>query len=338
MVDRADAALYRAKAAGKDRVEVERTGGLPPGMSLSKLNYPFQEVLAAPDPTEVAAVAEWLEEQDLGPAPAGLRHRFATGFCSLARTLHPGAAAVWRVLLGKWYCWAFLHDDRCDATELGRHLERLERLTDRFLNLFSGTSSTRSDEPLGRALANLCSELLAAGGPVWLGQFSSALAEHFSSLLWEARNRATGETPTLSRYLEMRPVTAGLLLDDLFSFVDGVDPVAVRHERAQVSALGRLANEAVCWANDLLSLDKELRQGDVHNLVLVLQNSYSLSLAAAIEQAEYRHAQALARYLGTETRVLTDLGGPAWLGIYLRLLRARMRGIYDWSLASDRYR
>ena len=314
LVGRADAALYRAKAAGKNRVEVARVGGLPPGLTLTKLQYPFQEVLAAPEPAEVAAVAAWLERQGLGPAPAGLRQRFADGFCGLARTLHPGAAAPWRVLLGKWYCWAFLHDDRCDATELGRHPGELEQLTARLLELFRGTPPSPADEPLAQALADLRTELAAGGGAVWLEQLSDALAEHFDSLLWEAHNRASGDTPSLSRYLEMRPVTAGLLLDDLFSFVDGVDPVIFRRERAQVASLSRLANEVVCWANDLLSLDKELRQGDVHNLVLVLQNSHGLSLAAAVAQAEDRHAQALARYLEAETascRTRNPLGSAA---------------------------
>ena len=102
--------------------------------------------------------------------------------------------------------------------------------------------------------------------------------------------------------------------------------------------LTRLANELVCWSNDLVSLDKELQQGDVHNLVQVLQHEHGLSLQGAVEQATQQHDETLVAYLGAEQRVKEQFSDWQELATYLELLRARIRGIHDWAIVSGRYR
>ena len=338
LVERADTALYRAKTLGKNRVEIDSPGGLPADTELPPLVYPFPEVLKSPDQEVVAEVTAWLVRRELGPAPSDLREHMARGFTQLASTLHPHAHREWQVLLGKWYCWSFLHDDRCDASDLGWQPKRIEILTDRLSEIFAGAKVGDEDEPLGLALAELRGELLGVGGAPWFRELSVELGRYFSALHWEACNRADGATPSVDRYLEMRPVTAGLRIDDLFSRADGVFMPAKVREQPLLLALTRLSNEVVCWANDLISLDKELAQGDVHNLVQVLQHAHGVSLQTAVEQANARHHETLARYLETEQRVQQQLGNLQSLTTYLELLRARMRGIHDWAVVSGRYR
>lgn len=338
LVERADVALYKAKTLGRNRVELDSPSGLPPGVKLPRLVYPFPEVLKKPDGEVVVKVTAWLVKLNLGPASAGLRKHMARGFAHLASTLHPHAPHNWQVLLGKWYCWAFLHDDRCDTSDLGRQPERLKMLTDRLSKLFAGATARRDDEPLGWALAELRGELLEVGGAAWFKELDGELNRYFSALHWEARNRVGDITPSISRYLEMRPVTAGLRIDNLFSRADGVlIPAAVRGQEP-VLALTQLANEVVCWANDLISLDKELQQGDIHNLVQVLQYVHGFNLQTAIEQAGWQHNRTLSRYLEAEQQVKQQFGNWQDLEMYLELLRARMRGIHDWALMSGRYR
>ncbi len=211
-------------------------------------------------------------------------------------------------------------------------------MTDRLSELFAGATVRREDEPLGYALAELRSDLLRTGGAAWFGELSTELDRYFSALQWEARNRAGAVTPSVSRYLEMRPVTVGLRIDDLFSRADGVSMPERIRDQALVLELTRLANEVVCWSNDLVSLDKELQQGDVHNLVQVLQNAHGISLQTAVEQASWQHDHTLSRYLETERQVQQQFGDWQSLGVYLELLRARIRGIHDWAMVSGRYR
>ena len=337
LVSRADAALYDAKIAGKNRVELDTLGGLPLDVVLPRLSYPFPEVYRSPGPEVVAAVSVWLATWQLGPVPDYLRRHMARSFSSLAATLHPHADSYWLVLLGKWYCWAFLHDDRCDASELGRNPARLEGLTKRLAELFGGAAVRSGDEPLGHALVNLRGDLLALGGAAWLAELGTELGRYFSALEWEAQNRAEALTPSLERYLVMRPITVGLQIDDLFSLADGVS-VNTKTKEPLVSELNRLANEVVCWSNDLISLDKELQQAEVHNLVQVLQHARGLSLQEAVAQAKAQHDEVLSQYLATERRAREQLSDWSSIEPYLRLLQARMRGIHDWAEVSGRYR
>lgn len=85
----------------------------------------------------------------------------------------------------------------------------------------------------------------------------------------EAINRARGITPDLTTYLRMRSLTSGLWIDTEFiEIAERVHlPPEVRNHSV-VRTLTCAANNIVCWANDIISLDKEVKRGDIHNLVL----------------------------------------------------------------------
>jgi hypothetical protein len=78
-------------------------------------------------------------------------------------------------------------------------------------------------------------------------------------------------------------------------------------EHPDVQRLTSMTNNVISWANDIVSLEKELRQGDVHNLALILSHERKLSLQAAVDQvgalhdAEVYAFMALARRLPSFT-------------------------------------
>ncbi len=46
-----------------------------------------------------------------------------------------------------------------------------------------------------------------------------------------------------------------------------------------------IANNVISWSNDIIGLEIEMKRRDVHNLVLVLQQEYQLTLQEAINRA-----------------------------------------------------
>jgi hypothetical protein len=97
-------------------------------------------------------------------------------------------------------------------------------------------------------------------------------------------------TPPLAAYVKMRRYTGAM--DTVFDCIELVEHLhlskAVR-EHTTVSRLRLMANNCVCWANDLFSVDKELLEHNTHNLVFVLRQEYGLTLAEAMEQAVTMH-------------------------------------------------
>jgi 5-epi-alpha-selinene synthase len=98
------------------------------------------------------------------------------------------------------------------------------------------------------------------------------------------------------------------------------------------------SNNVVCWANDIISLEKEVQRGDVHNLVLVLQQKLDLSLQEAIDRAAEMYNAEIQTFVKLEPH-LPSFGKPvdANLRTFVSVLRTRMRGNLDWSLESGRY-
>lgn len=337
LMQRADGALYRAKHAGKNRVEV--TTLTAASLSLPELRNPFPVRQPGFDPELCRETSEWLRTFGLGPPDAHARFAFATSFAGLAAALHPRAGRAALRLTTDWYSLMFLHDDRCDASGIGRDPARLQGVADRLLGVFEGGVPRPEDEPLAYALADLCGRLLEYGGARWLGDLTAQMRAYLGALTWEAVNRAGAAVPELDEYLHMRPITAGLQLDAAFlEVMDGVQlPQAVR-EHPDVRRLGLLADRAVCWSNDILSLDKELREGDVHNLVLVLVQARGLSLQGALDEAA-RMYHAEVEQLLSGARALPSFGAEAdaLLNDYAELLQARVGGILAWSQRSRRY-
>jgi 5-epi-alpha-selinene synthase len=99
-----------------------------------------------------------------------------------------------------------------------------------------------------------------------------------------------------------------------------------------------MANNLISWCNDLVSLEKEMRVGDVHNLVVVLQHHHQISLQQAIHMAIEQHNAEMKAYLELEPQVPSF--GPdidPQVQLYLRGLRHWMRGNLDWGLTAKRY-
>jgi len=66
-----------------------------------------------------------------------------------------------------------------------------------------------------------------------------------------------------------------------------------------------MTNNVISWANDLVSIDKELRQGDVHNLAVVLSHERRLSLQAAVNLVGALHNAEVSAFIDLARRLPT---------------------------------
>ncbi len=341
LIRRADEALYASKTGGRNRVEaftrkyVERLP-LPELTPLSDVddvcNAELSERL---DRGTVRWLARFgiASKRDLYRLVAAIRPGY------LASTIHQEASEEVKQLIADWYLWMFFYDDLCDEGTMGHDPARLQRMNARLNVVLAGTTPDEREGPVAQLLFDLGARLRVHGTPEWFARFCATVKAFMAATVWEASNRTRNSPPELASYLILRPVTGGLSIDTAFiELADGVClPQEVREHQA-VTRLNLLADQAVCWANDLFSLNKELHHDDVHNLVLALQREYGGSLPESMSRAAQMYHQAVAGF--REERLKRPSFGPADEGLerYLDVLEARIQSNLIWSRMVARYR
>lgn len=313
--------------------------------TLRELRYPFPPAVSEHAEEVHRGTAEWADRLGLLPGRKARRVFGATGLGRLVARTHPDSSLENLRIISDWYTWLFLQDDMRDDAEVGKRPGELSEIDARFLDLLEGAEPMGLDTPLGRALHDLSRRLhvrLRENGlsDVWMRRLVRAVEEHLESTLWEAANRARGEAPDPETYVRMRPLTGGLsIVTELVGIVEGTDlPQDVR-DHPTVQRLTDASHNVTCWANDVLSLEKELLHGEVNNLVVVLREANGSTLQEALDSAVEMHDAEVGAFVGLSGRL--PRFGPAVdakLERYVSSLRARMRGVLDWSRETERYR
>lgn len=274
-------------------------------------------------------------------SPGRLRKLQAAKFARLAARGLPRAPLAELRLVCDWITWLFFYDDALcdDVASACDPLRRLHEAQTRMLAVLRGSPPRESDEPLVHMLAELGARTAAWAAQGFMARLVVEVERYFHSNVWEVRNLLHQLRPALPIYLKMRPFTgaAGVV----FALIE-----LIRHESLEevrqhvvIQQLELLANNAICWANDIGSLEKELVEQNPHNLVLVLQADQGLGLdealarAVAMQTAEEDAFDALAGSL----RDYDGLGAPAVLG-YVADLGSFVRGNFVWMQETMRYR
>ena len=245
---------------------------------------------------------------------------------------YPHAAPETLRVISDWNTWLFLLDDQCDEAGIGKQPEELMRLHQRFLTILRGDDPAQHDGPGGYALADLRQRLARQAHPAWIPSFIQCVERYFAANVWEATNRLHRRVPASADYLRQRPYTGGLDMYFHLIALTWAMPPMYTHDRA-LSQLARNTNNVICWSNDIFSLDKELRSGDVHNLVLILQHELHVSLQAAVDLVGERHNAEVQAFLATEQQIPSGMSARR----FVEGLRAWMRANMDWSIATARY-
>lgn len=269
---------------------------------------------------------------------AEARRRFeAAAFARLTARAYPTAAVAELVLVAQWNLWLFVHDDGCDTAAAGRDPDALAGRYGELRGILRGASVAQRATPAVRAFAELVPRITAETPAQWRAHFVAMVDDYLAACVWEARNRAQARVPSVADYVRMRRDTGAVRTS--LAMVERCErielPPSVRRDPV-VQSLADACNDVVCWANDIVSLDKELAHGDVHNLVRVVAHERcDGELAPALAIAARMHDDRVAEFIAISERLDPAPDGP--LARFIDTLRAWMRGNLDWSLESGRY-
>jgi hypothetical protein len=302
-----------------------------PTITLPRIEYPFPSRINQ----YVAATHEqnrqWVQSFGIINSPEALARFDKSRFAWLAARAFPDAQLHELCIIANFNTWLFMLDDQCDEAQLGKKAVYLEHVTDGFMSILKDNASL--DTVLGRSFADIWERMLAIGDPAWQTRFIRSMEEYFTSCHWEATNRAMGVTPTVAEYVTMRPYTGALYADvESIEVIEKVYLPAHILQHFIVQRLVLACNNIVCWSNDIFSCAKEAKQGDVHNLVLVLQHERRISLQDAVDETMRMHNEEVKLFTALE-KLLPSFGAELdkELERFLAVLRSWITGNYDWS-------
>jgi 5-epi-alpha-selinene synthase len=235
--------------------------------------------------------------------------------------------------------WFTLFDDECESAASNKQLEWLTSEHARLIDILKGVELTNSDTPLARALRNIQQRLLQHGTSEWMLGFTEEVAKFFKGQFREALNYSQGITPDLPTYIQIRSLTGGMFIFFKITFlVERIDLPTEVVKHTLVKQIERVANKVASFANDILSYEKEIKEGCTHNLVHVIQQEYQIPVQEAIERAASLHDAEVCSFIELLAQLPSfgaEIDGN--LERYISSLQFWMRGNLDWSVKAERY-
>lgn len=281
----------------------------------------------------------WAQRVGLVQTAADLERFDAALYWQLIAEAYPQAPWEILTLAHDWSCWGFFFDDIDDASAAAFHPAALRRL-------FGQILAVLRDEPLSgdlplivQVVIDIWTRMRQHGASEWRSRFHDTLADSLAAYQWEARNRVNHAIPSVADYIDHRRKTGGwrtlVLLVDLAK--GRAMPEHVFTHPALQHVLDT-ANNVICWANDLLSYEKERAIGEIHNLVPVVQSAYHLTEETAVEVAVRWHNQSLHQWKGLVHQLYQcHLPDPQHVQAYIDFSQHYMYANCVWSQISGRY-
>jgi 5-epi-alpha-selinene synthase len=304
------------------------------------LTCPFPSAMNPHATDAQQATVTWARRLRLLQRDAAYRRLNRLQYGMLMARAYPSATPERLQIVTDWSTWLFLLDDQCDEAGMGRDPEQLAGLHTQFAEVLKGVRPSLDQAPLVHGLWDLHVRMLAHAPQGWYGRFSRSVMQYFSANVWEATNRRQGQIPDADSYCAMRLFTSAvypcLLLIEL---TEGLHLPSEVYDHPDVQRLTTMTNNVISWANDIVSLEKERLQGDVHNLALILAYEQKLSLQDAVERVGALHDAEVYAFIALTRRLpsfapLVDSD----LRRYVTGMRFWMRANLDWSLDTARYR
>ncbi|HVI48432.1 MAG TPA: hypothetical protein VM802_26415 [Chitinophaga sp.] len=305
-------------------------------IQLPRISYPFPSRINQFAAEAQQHVTDWAQHYGLVRSERAIA-RFNRGrFASLAARAFPDAPFFELCVIADFNTWLFMLDDQCDEADAGKTTDYLRSITSGFMDIlrFNQYVTSATAAPLAASLGNIWERMRSISTPGWRLRFIRSMEDYFSSCIWEAENRERGIVPAVADYIKMRPYTGGLYADIVA--IDIIEKIYLPDDLLQHALLKRLmlaCNNIVCWSNDLFSCDKELKQGDVHNLVVTLQHANHLTLQEAVDEAARMHNEEVAIFAALEKLVpLSGTEKDYELLRYVSVLRSWITGNLEWSI------
>ena len=283
---------------------------------------------------------EWVRSFNLLEGLA-FQNFFAANWHILTARAYSNVSLKTLELFNDFFYWGTIFDDAFEKTEINKKLKILEPEPTRLLDILNGAELTELDTPIALAWQDIVQRLhqFPYVTSEWRLTFVKNMENYFQAVRWEAVNQSQGIMPDIATYIKMRPLFFGITpFLDIILIGDGISLPPEAIECSVVKQMLLAAIYAITWENDIFSFKRERKEGNVHNLVLILQHKHQIPLEKALEQVVEIHDAHVRNFIELSAQ-LPSFGAKVDgnLQRYVLALRFWIRGHLDWLIESLRY-
>ncbi|RQW22782.1 hypothetical protein EH196_02950 [Bacillus sp. C1-1] len=300
---------------------------------IPKINYPFSGDISKHAEEVQLSTHEWAASQKiLDPITLEKYDEEKLGF--LASRIHANGEKQDIELTSEFLLLFCILDDYSDQV---KNENEFNLYLTEILSIFAKGYTNENDALLG-AWVDWWRRVKGVTNVTWREKFIHDAMRCFDSLKWEVRYRIKNASPDLNEYMIERQHTGSVYL--VFDLIEKSNQNYIPNEiKGELFFhLVESANKIVNWTNDLVSLNRELETGDVHNLVVCIQKQENLSLNEAISKVEKLHYQEVDNFMKVKEKLL-NVPHPYQheLNEFILGLKQSIAGYYEWSVETNRY-
>jgi 5-epi-alpha-selinene synthase len=279
----------------------------------------------------------WAQRFQLAPDPKALKKIVAIQLEEMTAAIYAEAEPELLQLCNDMLLWFFVSDDQYDERAIGTSPLKMEKVCSNFLRILQTGNERAAISPLGRALLDLRRRIVDRASPAWYARFLASMELYFQGCLQEAHNRASERVPEFDEYRGLRRASVGTY--PCFDLIE----LSLREELPRevlshpaLAVLRDLSTDVIAWVNDIVSFQKERAFLDPHNIIVVLNHECGISINEALAKTIEIHNEAMEEFQRIARRFLAE--APAQAQRYIAGLELWMRGVFDWSFLSARYK
>jgi 5-epi-alpha-selinene synthase len=314
-----------------------------------------------PFPDRISAYAQDAEEHlrahvsrcGIFRAPAAADYYATSRLGYLAAQIYPDALRERLLVLAEWYGVWTVFDDQLEKLADDRPPDAVDAVAEAVLSWLPLTGpppavgdAVSAAVPFAAGFGETWARLRADTSPDWQRRFLVHTAEYLAGCRWEAANRHASTVPDLDEYVERRRRFGGIRMAmDLSEYGRGYELAPHVHADPVVQELLDVLGDITLWGNDIFSVLVDREEGNVSNLVFVLQRHLGCDLVAAAAEATRMLDERFARLRAIEDAL------PAWyaerrlddrerrnVGYFVTGVHTWISGNVSWSLENSRYR
>ncbi|KAL4962485.1 terpene synthase family protein [Aspergillus stella-maris] len=147
-----------------------------------------------------------------------------------------------------------------------------------------------------------------------------------------------GQTPTVEEYWKRRDRDAGVYPGiATIPFVAGIDVTAEDVSGSLMKEMWKQTSYIVHIANDMISLQKELEDGQIENLIPILMLNNNISINHALQEAYNLAEQNMDGFCRTSRALASDEYPQPVSGAFAKGCGGLLTGLLQWSYNGGRY-